>query len=141
MVPLVLTRGYIYIYIYIYIYLRVQVYQFCQGAHSIFAGVFIQKMPTDLWCYQQARPPLAERFHELGVFCLCPCGCLFCVCSHYYICIYVCMCIHIYIYMYICAYPCRQRSVVFIITEYRGYIYTSMLYTFVYLSTQIHVLV
>ncbi|CAJ1443641.1 unnamed protein product, partial [Effrenium voratum] len=23
------------------------------GAHSIFAGVFIQKMPTDLWCYQQ----------------------------------------------------------------------------------------
>jgi len=25
-----------------------------KGAHSIFAGVFIQKLPTDLWCYQQA---------------------------------------------------------------------------------------
>lgn len=24
-----------------------------KGAHSIFAGVFLQKFPTDLWCYQQ----------------------------------------------------------------------------------------
>eukprot|EP00415_Alexandrium_ostenfeldii_P000692 UN0692 len=33
-----------------------------KGAHSIFAGVFIQKLPTDLWCYQQAIHDLRPRY-------------------------------------------------------------------------------
>ena len=33
----------------------------CQGAHSIFAGVFIQKMPTDLWCYNRPHVIYATR--------------------------------------------------------------------------------
>jgi len=36
----------------------------CQGAHSIFAGVFIQKMPTDLWCYQQAPCQIIHATRE-----------------------------------------------------------------------------
>ncbi|CAK8998718.1 unnamed protein product [Durusdinium trenchii] len=33
-----------------------------QGAHSLFAGVFIQKMPTDLWCYQQVIHDLRPQY-------------------------------------------------------------------------------
>mmetsp|Transcript_86754 Transcript_86754/g.198020 ORF Transcript_86754/g.198020 Transcript_86754/m.198020 type:complete len:510 (+) Transcript_86754:14-1543(+) len=33
-----------------------------KGAHSIFAGVFIQKMPTDLWCYQQVLHDLRPDY-------------------------------------------------------------------------------
>eukprot|EP00439_Symbiodinium_sp_Y106_P041302 s2191_g5.t1 len=32
------------------------------GAHSLFAGVFIQKMPTDLWCYQQVIHDLRPMY-------------------------------------------------------------------------------
>jgi len=38
-----------------------------KGAHSVFAGVFIQKLPTDLWCYQQAIHDLRPQYIiELG---------------------------------------------------------------------------
>eukprot|EP00928_Gymnodinium_smaydae_P038741 TRINITY_DN26648_c0_g2_i1.p1 TRINITY_DN26648_c0_g2~~TRINITY_DN26648_c0_g2_i1.p1 ORF type:complete len:545 (-),score=124.55 TRINITY_DN26648_c0_g2_i1:37-1671(-) len=38
-----------------------------KGAHSIFAGVFLQKFPTDLWCYQQIIHDLKPRYIiELG---------------------------------------------------------------------------
>merc|ERR1719375_431025 len=33
-----------------------------KGAHSIFAGVFIQKFPTDLWCYQQVIHDLRPHY-------------------------------------------------------------------------------
>lgn len=33
-----------------------------KGAHSVFAGVFIQKLPTDLWCYQQVIHDLQPRY-------------------------------------------------------------------------------
>lgn len=33
-----------------------------KGAHSIFAGVFIQKLPTDLWCYQQVIHDLRPTY-------------------------------------------------------------------------------
>lgn len=33
-----------------------------KGAHSVFAGVFIQKMPTDLWCYQQVIHDLRPTY-------------------------------------------------------------------------------
>lgn len=33
-----------------------------KGAHSIFAGVFIQKLPTDLWCYQQVIHDLRPQY-------------------------------------------------------------------------------
>ncbi|CAK9011314.1 Rhamnosyl O-methyltransferase [Durusdinium trenchii] len=33
-----------------------------KGAHSLFAGVFIQKMPTDLWCYQQVIHDLRPQY-------------------------------------------------------------------------------
>jgi cephalosporin hydroxylase len=38
-----------------------------KGAHSVFAGVFVQKYPTDLWCYQQALHDLRpDVVIELG---------------------------------------------------------------------------
>lgn len=33
-----------------------------KGAHSVFAGVFIQKLPTDLWCYQQVIHDLRPKY-------------------------------------------------------------------------------
>lgn len=37
-------------------------YRLSKGAHSIFAGVFIQKLPTDLWCYQQVIHDLRPTY-------------------------------------------------------------------------------
>lgn len=33
-----------------------------KGAHSVFAGVFIQKLPTDMWCYQQVIHDLRPQY-------------------------------------------------------------------------------
>lgn len=33
-----------------------------KGAHSVFAGVFIQKLPSDLWCYQQVIHDLRPHY-------------------------------------------------------------------------------
>ncbi|CAE8596454.1 unnamed protein product, partial [Polarella glacialis] len=37
-------------------------FRISKGAHSIFAGVFIQKLPTDLWCYQQVIHDLRPTY-------------------------------------------------------------------------------
>lgn len=37
-------------------------FRLSKGAHSLFAGVFIQKMPTDLWCYQQVIHDLRPMY-------------------------------------------------------------------------------
>lgn len=33
-----------------------------KGAHSVFAGVFLQKFPTDLWCYQQVIHDMRPQY-------------------------------------------------------------------------------
>lgn len=37
-------------------------FRLSKGAHSIFAGVFIQKLPTDMWCYQQVIHDLRPQY-------------------------------------------------------------------------------
>jgi len=37
-------------------------YRLSKGAHSVFAGVFVQKFPTDMWCYQQVIHDLRPHY-------------------------------------------------------------------------------